>query len=588
MRLLVVIVSMLASLAGAQPRETVVSAQVNPERSYVGGLARYSVVIEGEGDIVKPQVSFPAGVTPTYAGSQFMPPAQIVINGRRVDGGPARTVYQWSIAFSRAGEFIIPPAVVVVGGEERETNAVRVTVVEPERADDFALRASLSSSVAYVGEPIELTLRWMLGREPTDYSIQGWIDETDAQVLAPDGDDWMTGRAQADIPFLSGIARASVYEEDVGGEQRTIVEVRRVLVPLRPGPLDIGPFRAVFRAPSLDNPSRFQRYSVASETLTLEVKPVPTAGRPANFSGLVRRRLAVAVTATPARVHVGDPITLTVTIGTDAPLTQVEAPNLARQPGFTDAFKLDPGGWEETGTPRGARAFTSRIRARSDTLTSIPPVEVCYFNPESETFEVAASRPIGLTVQETKEITAADAVIGAPEGDDSGRGLRTSLQSAVPGLIANEHGSAVLRRDSPDPISHLAPATLIGLLAGPPALCVGAAGLAWWRSPGQRAWRRRAFAHRRALGRMARARGEPGALNSALCGYVADRFDRTAAALTERDCRELLGEGPQVEAFERVLATCDGARYGGSGSVDESEARKALGDLHRSLKGGRA
>jgi hypothetical protein len=483
MRLIVLALCVLASLAGAQPRETTVSAQVNPERSYVGGLARYQVVITGDGDIVKPQVSFPAGLTSTYAGSQFMPPAQIIVNGRRVDGGPSRTVYQWSIAFSRAGEFIIPPAVVMVGGQEYETNEVRVTVVEPEKADDFSLSLSLSSSVAYVGEPIELTLRWMLGREPTDYSIQGWIDESDALVLPPDGDQWMKGRAQADIPFMSGVARASVFEEDVGGEQRTIVEVRRVLVPLQAGALDIGPFRAVFRAAALDNPNRFQRYSVASQTLTLEVKPVPTTGRPANFSGLVRRRLAVAATGTPARVRVGDPIAITVTIGTDAPLSQVEAPNLARQLGFTDAFKLDPEGWEETGTPQGARAFTTRIRARSDTLTSIPPIEVCYFNPETETFEVAASRPIGLTVQETKEITAADAIVGAPEGDDSGRGLRASLQSAVPGLIANEHGSPVLRRDSPSPTAHLAPAALVGLLAGPPLLCAGAAGVAWWRTP---------------------------------------------------------------------------------------------------------
>jgi hypothetical protein len=77
-------------------------------------------------------------------------------------------------------------------------------------------------------------------------------------------------------------------------------------------------------------------------------------------------------------------------------------------------------------------------------------------------------------------------------------------------------------------------------------------------------------------------------VNNALRGYVADRFDRTAAALTERDCRELLGTGPQVEAFERVLASCDGARYGGTGGVDVAEARGALGDLHRAIKGGRA
>ena len=53
---------------------------------------------------------------------------------------------------------------------------------------------------------------------------------------------------------------------------------------------------------------------VSSQPLKLTVLPLPEEGKPSGFYGLVGQ-YTISASATPTKVNVGDPITLTVKVG---------------------------------------------------------------------------------------------------------------------------------------------------------------------------------------------------------------------------------------------------------------------------------
>ena len=74
--------------------------------------------------------------------------------------------------------------------------------------------------------------------------------------------------------------------------------------------------------------------------------------------------------------------------------------------------------------------------------------------------------------------------------------------------------------------------------------------------------------------------------------YVGDRFNRTAASLTARDCREILQntcpEKELIERFCRVLEQCEQSQFAGTnaddGILDPDDIRKLVKSLDKILK----
>jgi len=74
--------------------------------------------------------------------------------------------------------------------------------------------------------------------------------------------------------------------------------------------------------------------------------------------------------------------------------------------------------------------------------------------------------------------------------------------------------------------------------------------------------------------------------------YVGDRFNRTAASLTARDCREILQNAcPKkelVEQFCHALEQCEQSQFAGTNAddsiVDPADIRKIVKTLDKILK----
>lgn len=161
--------------------------------------------------------------------------------------------------------------------------------------------------------------------------------------------------------------------------------------------------------------SREDRFVVSAESAQLVIKPLPTEGRPADFTGAVGvLRASARVDAATARV--GDPLVLTVRIeGTGnvrlLPRPTVEVSWASLVPG-TERIRVDTSG----ALVRGSKEFDFLLTPTRDGAVTLPVVRYPYFDPYRQQYLVAETRPADLRV-------AAGALAASVAAEENGESL---------------------------------------------------------------------------------------------------------------------------------------------------------------------
>ena len=141
---------------------------------------------------------------------------------------------------------------------------------------------------------------------------------------------------------------------------------------------------------------QMERRKVTAEPAELDVKPLPAAGRPADFSGAVGK-FEMAVESSPKQVKVGDPVTVKMRISGTGNFDRVNAPTL-----------IEPNGWhayEASGEfkpnddtqSNGTKTFEMAV-VPEERKTQMPQVQFSYFDPEAEKYVTLKSDPAALVV----------------------------------------------------------------------------------------------------------------------------------------------------------------------------------------------
>jgi hypothetical protein len=140
-----------------------------------------------------------------------------------------------------------------------------------------------------------------------------------------------------------------------------------------------------------------RRADFSPPPLTIEVQPLPDAGKPEGFTGAVGS-FTFSATAKPAAVAEGEPVTLTMEIRGRGNIESVAAPRV--QAG--DRFKLyEPKLLRrEIGEDRsgGRLVFEQIIVPRSPGATPLPEVVFSYFDPAQKSYRKLADGPFPLLV----------------------------------------------------------------------------------------------------------------------------------------------------------------------------------------------
>ena len=568
-------------LASAQTR---VYAKVDSQTTiYPGQRFTYSVVVEGGATPSRIDISPLAQFNPARTGSgQEM---------RRIEGQmTVRYSENYSIVAEKPGTMVLPSVGVVVGGQTYNTNPVEVTVSEPGTTDRLALEVVLSEQRCYVGQPVMMTVKWIVKAQVKDASFEVPVFKSGAFYLEdasePDRAYAKTEATIHDVPVL-----ISERREMIKGMETAVISFQKILIPKRPGRITLGPVTVStsmatgrVRTNSVFNPIRtkYERFSLASEPLELEVLPLAETGQPPEFYGLVGD-YTIEAEATPTEVSVGDPITLTLRVGGNPYLKPVQWPDLETILG--DDFKVPT----EKASPIIAddvKVFTQTIRANNDAVTEIPPIRLAYFDSQTGAYAVARTKPIALQVAPTKVLTERD-VEGTVPGP-----LGRAVQARREGFSANYYGPDVLVDQMFSPLSALVSPGYAVLWTVPLLGFVASVvfRLSTRTSPEATARKRRRHACQVAAQQLksitaADPNERPELLIAALKGYLGDRFAKTAGSLTADDCHAIvLGATDEVQLADRfkgMIAQFETARYA---SLDAQADQAQIDDATELLR----
>lgn len=491
-----------------------------------------------------------------------------IVNGRAREVR-SRT-YSYEVVPREPGTLRIPSLSVEVDGRTQRTKPLEITVLPADQQE--LLLAEISAEGverAYVGQQVRLKLSiWI---RPAQAFGQWLSMEEMYRLLAGSSFGPFAGqRIAADQRRRRGAdGRPQVYY---------VYEAETDYVPARPGPLEVPDVEI-----SLRYPTRFGRTIFGDLTITgerrlravpavarVEVLPLPSEGQPPGFRGAVGR-YEIYTSAQPASVRVGDPIELTIEIGGEGPVASLLPPDLTQQPQLVADFRVP----DEplTGTVVGRRRrFTQVIRALREDVREIPSIEYPYFDPWTGQYRVARSHPIPIHVAPVEKLPL-DA-LGAPPAPAPAAEPEPPPADVLRGLKTDE--AALL--SSATPVT----AARVVVAAAAPAAIFGANWLLLTLHrlrAGNAAARRRRGALRQARRRIGQASSGtaelPRAVQAALAGYLADRFDRPVGQtfglggiqlLRERGARE-----ESVARCEALLRRCQEYVYSGQGA-DVSDA----------------
>ena len=572
-----VVLAVLAVGAASVSGQVRVSAQVESGRDiYVGERFGYYIVIEGADKPGQVDLEPLGDYDPQSTGNRKHSSTNIVNN--KITQNIA-TIMTYSLTAGQAGRAQLPSLSVEIDGKTYRTNPVAINILKPGTTDRLDLEVALSEQQCYVGQPVIMTVKFYVSvsADVGDFQFNIPALSSDSfDIEEPDVTD-----PQAKLYRLHAGMAVSVSQRQVvhKGEDFILLSFSKALIPKYPGQMDLGTASvsaalAVGRVRSRNSlfddfgffgsRKQYKQFAVSSGPLRLTVLPVPEEGKPSGFYGLVGRYV-ISASATPTKVSVGDPITLTIKIGGSRYLKLVQWPALEEIGELAANFKI-PSQKASPTLEDGFKVFTQTIRAVNDSVSAIPSIPLAYFDAEKGAYEVAKTTPIALEVAPTRTLTNADL-----EGVDSAE-VNSQVEAIKQGLSANYEGLDALNNMSFSPLAALASPGYAALWAVPLIGLVSSLliKLIAHTSPEKVAVKRRRQACRKAVTQLrtvasADAKRRNELLISIMKQYVGDRFDKTAGSLTPDDCHDAIVNATaalqDADKYRAALAECEAARY---------------------------
>lgn len=316
---------------------------------------------------------------------------------------------------------------------------------------------------------------------------------------------------------------------------------------------------------------------LATEPVTLRVRPLPEEGKPDDFCGAVGR-FTLASSADKTDLRTGDPVTFKLTLAGEGNVKVVDAPNLSH----LDGFKVYESQSSETSRPKNGRILGEKtweyvLVPTIGGIGEIPSIHVSVFSPEKGAYETIATAPIPVSVQGA----TLDEALAAGEGADLAK-ERVRLRERdiryvkpAPRALRRDGGPVAAR-----PAFLAAHAASVLLFAG--ALLARrrrdrlASDVRWARGQKARGAAEKLLRSADAALGSGDVEGFYGGVSKALRGYVSDKLHLAAASLDETVVRDELvrrGASPeQVGFLFSMLQACDTARYA-PGGMDRARAK---------------
>jgi len=452
----------------------------------------------------------------------------------------------------------------------------------------MTIRVEWSAREVYVGEPITLTVAWdcrvpLETVKAVDIRIPLLRNKAFREIVRAE-------RPDKSEPNAIGIPVNETRA--IGTRKGNQVRFTKTVLPLVAGAYTADSVslscavlprksREAFQYPSYFDNQFFQpvgnvrrpREFVSTSPTTLRVMPLPTEGKPADFSGLVGT-CTLAARAHPTSVQVGDPVTVELRVSEHPYPDIVPMPELAKRDVFQNDFQF-AGDTPLPETRDGTRIFRYTIRPRHPDVTEVPCVTLSFFNAESMSYRTTVSDPIPIEVRDAEVANAADAILS------DGTRLRNTVRRHADGIMQDHADVPLLAaRETVWGCPHFA--TFLAL-ALPPLfyalvrIATANSRLAK-RDPAAARARKAHRVYRRRMSHLTTQETPPSpeqiaACDAALRDYLANRFNMRAEALTFSDiASELEARGltaGERQTLHKIMQAHNAMLYGESAPEPE-------------------
>lgn len=450
-------------------------------------------------------------------------------------------------------------------GDNTDGNAQAQSQVGRE---DILLRAVVSRSSVYKGEPLRVTFKLyervnVAGYDGVKFpSFNGfWAQELTQdnprrQRETYNGKVYETLVAREFLLYPQQAGTLVIDPAEITAVAQVVVQSRRNADPF------FGNGHEVYNVPR----------KVQSQRISVTVKPLP-AGAPASFGGAVGQ--FTMETTTPAeRIAANSGATYTVKISGTGNMTFVQAPKLNLPASFeqynvktTESINASPNGIS------GYRQFEYPFIARAEGTYEIEPVEFCFFDPARMQYTQLSSKPLTLEVMPDGSGGGETVVV-------QGRGMsKEEVRMLGQDIRFIKLGNAQLRAErQPFLFSAAYWILLVGIL--------GVFAMAYValrrqiRESQNMALVRGKRANKIALQRFRTARRYMDEqqrhafyeeMLRALWGYMSDKFSIPVANLTKENVREELHKrnvsAEESQRFTAIITQCEEAQYSPAASA---------------------
>ena len=380
---------------------------------------------------------------PKVAGLQVLyGPARQQISSYQNINGRSSSTSSVSLTFTllaeHTGNISIPAVTAILGGKRVTVHGATVRVLPPDKnapsaRSQGAAATSVSGTYFFRALP-SATVVYEKQAFPIRYKLYATTEFEINSYEAPQYDGFLSEK-QADDG-----RRQLQLETYQGRNYRTVDILSEVLFAQRSGTLTIPPSKIGLRVPIAqadDDPffgsSMMGDREVRSAPVTIQVRPLPIEGKPADFSGAVGsfRMRAELLTKTP---KTNESLTIRLTLEGTGNLKQVTSPTIS----FPQDFEVyDP---KETYEEKisatevyGKKIIEYFAIPRRTGAVTIPALTFSYFDPHLGRYETLHSQAFSLQIAQGRETASddrsslrqqeqllrqlyADGALGAPAG----------------------------------------------------------------------------------------------------------------------------------------------------------------------------
>lgn len=573
---------LLAGFVNDAFSQTVV-AEATPTSLAVGESFIYRVTVTGSRRPPEPSLDIPSVF-------QIVSGPNTSLNMELINGSmSSKKTVTYRLRALREGRHVIPAPTVKVKRKTIPGNNVAITVSKAgspnvpgngksatenrsssaKKLPDIFLRAEIEPSTVYFQQPIKVNYVLYFRMDVKRYDVQ--------KLPSTEGfwtEKWPTS------------GQPDVYQKNVNGQRYNAAVLHRtILFPSKTGKLTIGPMEIVASYSSGRNRSRsmfdsffddpffgggMEDKMVASQPITIDVKPLPEKDKPADFQNVVGK-YSMNVDFDTTSVTANESVTLSLRIQGRGNIGFIPTPELKVSP---DIEMYEPQVTENhevrSGDVLGYKEFKYLLIPRRAGKQSIAPISFSYFDPYTEVYVTRKTPTLTLDVKPASG-WAAGGDLASSNAPAEVQTLGTDIRWIGDARKSLKRMGPPMRQKTGYWLAYLLPLAILGTgfsLQSRQRSLAGQEKLVKSRKAAKVAMK--ALKGARDEHKAGNATEGYDALAKGLIFYIADRIGAAAGSLDDQSIRTELGKrdlsDAAVEEISAIIGDCHTARFTPAGA----------------------